>query len=271
MGGHGYVGAGVVTAAEREQRSVTIVSRAGDTRDGRSSVAWPDWVRQLDRHTGPVVWLLDGAKHEEPTRLTEFITTAGPDVHVVLVSTCTVYGNQGDRLCPETAPIALLGRHAQVKFACEQLLARSSLHWSVLRLGALYGPDGRGVRRDRTQTWVQQAATVGTVVVPDPEHWRGWVHRDQAARALWRVVRDGRTGVFNVASSNATFGQAAASAAGAFGATVVAGDGPDLCSYRVDAAAARAVGILDEQSGEDIASTTARAVRAWNDANRRDS
>ena len=33
---------------------------------------------------------------------------------------------------------------------------------------------------------------------------------------------------------------------------------PDLCNYRIDAAAARAVGLLDERPGEDIASTIRR-------------
>jgi hypothetical protein len=69
---------------------------------------------------------------------------------------------------------------------------------------------------------------------------------EQAARALYRSAQGQVTGVFNVASPNATFGQAASYAAGLFGAQVVSDQESDPCSYQVDSAAARSAGLLDE-------------------------
>jgi hypothetical protein len=63
------------------------------------------------------------------------------------------------------------------------------------------------------------------------------------------------TGLFNVASANLTFGQAAGLAADPFAAGVVGGVEADLCDYQVDAGRVRAVGLLDERPGEDLATT----------------
>jgi nucleoside-diphosphate-sugar epimerase len=208
-----------------------------------------------------VVWLLDGAKHAELERLREFLTWAPTGVHVVFVSTCTVYGDSRGGVCDEDLEVDPLTAHARLKAEGEWMLEGSGLTWCVQRLGALYGVDERGARADRVEDWVTQAATAGLVTVPDPEHWRGWVHRDQAARALWRAARGRVEGLFNVVSSNQTFGQAAELAADPFGASVVGSAAPDLCDYRVDAARARSVGLLDERPGEDLASTVTDFIR----------
>ncbi len=71
-------------------------SRTGTPALGQPSVAWTDLQQQVHRQQGPVsiVWLLDGAKHAETDRLAELLTWTSPATHVVLVSTCTVYGDQ---------------------------------------------------------------------------------------------------------------------------------------------------------------------------------
>nr|WP_281356990.1 NAD-dependent epimerase/dehydratase family protein [Fodinicola acaciae] len=262
VGGHGYVGSHVVTAAGAESFEVAVVSREGGERDGVPSVSWQAWLADMSNGSGgcSAVWLLDGANDEEPERLAELVAVAPAGLHVVLVSTCTVYGNKGDRLCAEDAEIELVSGHARVKYGLEQQLVTSALSWCVLRLGALYGPDERGVRADRVQKWVSEASASGTVTVPDPEHWRGWLHRDQAARALWRAARDRTTGTFNVASVNLTFEDAVSTVARAFGATVGWDGKADPCSYRVDATAAREAGLLDEQPGEDLTATVERFI-----------
>lgn len=262
VGGHGYVGSRVVDAAAEAGDQVQVVSRIGATRWGRASVAWADLAGVLaGRAPEAVVWLLDGAKHAELDRLREFLAWAPAGTHVVFVSTCTVYGDRDGAVCNEDQRLDVRTAHARLKAEGEMLLADSPLTWCVARLGALYGVDGRGVRVDRVEKWVTAAATTGAVTVPDPAHWRGWLHRDQAARALWQAGRDRVAGVFNVASANLTFGQAARLAAVPFSASVVGEAGTDLCDYRVDAGRARAVGLLGERLGEDLAATVASFVR----------
>lgn len=224
-------------------------------------MAWADLTGVLGG-PGPesVVWLLDGVRHAELDRLREFVGWAPGGTHVVFVSTCTVYGDRGGAVCDESQPLEVRTPHARVKAEGEKLLADSRLTWCVARLGALYGVDERGVRVDRVEKWVMAAATAGVVTVPDPGHWRGWLHRDQAARTLWRAARDRVAGVFNVASANLTFGQAAGLAAQPFAAGVVGGVEADLCDYRVEASRARSVGLLDERQGEDLAAAVAGFV-----------
>ncbi|OLB78802.1 MAG: hypothetical protein AUI14_12030 [Actinobacteria bacterium 13_2_20CM_2_71_6] len=257
VGGHGYVGSKVVSAAVEVGASPQIVSRDGDTRYGRPSISWPELIRRVGSADDPysIVWLLDGVKHNEGVLLAELARVLSAEAHLVLVSTCTVYGDAGGHLCDETWPQQLTTPHARLNAACERLLLESRASGCIQRLGALYGVDDRGVRVDRVEKWVGQAAEIRVVTVPDPAHWRGWVHRDQAARALCQAAVGRVSGVFNVASANYTFGGAAGFAADLFGA-VVEGEGkPDPCDYRVDSTAARDAGLLDELAGEDLAST----------------
>ncbi|SRR6266511_1453874 len=258
IGGHGYVGSRVLAEAVDQGLDVEVVSRTGGPRQGRSSVAWPDLEALIRRQSHPsVVWLLDGAKHAETDRLAELLTWAPPaGTHVVAVSTCTVYGDQHGGLCAEDTPLQLLTPHARVKATSEQMLADSGLSWCVLRLGALYGIDDRGIRADRIEKWVTQAAQAGVVTVPEPSHWRGWLHRDQAARALVRAASQRTTGVFNVASANMTFADAAGTVASLFDARVESDGKPDPCNYQVDSTAARERGLLDERPAEDLPSCT---------------
>lgn len=259
VGGHGYLGSRVVYAAGGPD-AATTVSRDGATRHGVPSRNWPDFLKDLDSgHAPAVVWLLDGAKHGEHARLTELLATR-PDGHLVLVSTCTVYGARGDLLCDESTPLDLLTGHARLKASCETVLGRSTWTSAVLRLGALYGIDDRGVRADRIEKWVTQATGEHAITVPDPEHWRGWVHRDQAARALWRAAASQIPGVFNIASANLTFAQAVHTAAAMLNAKITSASETDVCSYRVDSSAALARGLLDIEPGEDIEAVTAAFV-----------
>jgi nucleoside-diphosphate-sugar epimerase len=263
VGGHGYVGSRVVTYGVESGASPQIVSRDGDTRNGRASLPWSEFIRRAanPEDAYSIVWLLDGAKHNELTFLREVAKVLSAEAHVVLVSTCTVYGDAAGQLCNEESPQQLTTPNAKLKAECEQLLLESLGSSCIQRLGALYGVDDRGVRADRVQKWVTQAAEQQVVTVPEPTHWRGWVHRDQAARSLYRAARDRVSGTFNVASANYTFGTAAGFAAHIFDATVQGEGKPDLCNYQVDSTAARAASLLDERPGEDLP-TTARTYAA---------
>jgi nucleoside-diphosphate-sugar epimerase len=264
VGGLGYLGSRVASLAEDAGERVVVVGREGGTVRGRSSLGWADLLAILDGARGgaeSLVWLLDGAKHQELDRLRELLPRAPKQTHVVFVSTCTVYGDAGGALCDEGRPLDVRTPHAQPKADGERLLAESGLSWCVQRLGALYGLDDRAVRADRVEQWVTSAATTGVVTVPDPSHWRGWLHREQGARALLGAVRGHVEGVFNVAGANLTFGQAAGLAAEPFGATVEADSSDDACDYHVDSSRARAIGLLDDEPGEDLAGVVRAFVR----------
>lgn len=263
VGGHGYVGSRVIAFASLNQHEATAVSRDGDERRGIPSIAWADFIAGQAKRSEPtsVVWLLDGAKHAEPERLEELLGAARPSLHIALVSSCTVYGDRNGESCTEETPLSLVTANAKLKATCEEMVTASHTTWSIMRLGALYGPDDRGVRRDRVEKWVTEASTEGTVTIPAPSHWRGWLHREQAARSLYRVAIERLGGTFNVSTSNYRLGDAAGFAAALFGATVRDDGKIDPLNYTINAGEARNAKILDERPGEDIASTVASFVR----------
>jgi len=251
VGGHGYVGARIAKAHGPD--TVVVVSRDGTTQHGIPSVAWPDWTAKIAENPTPrVIWMLDHRHDDE--RLLRELAAAAPMAHVTMCGTCTVYGDRGDALCTESTALRPTTANAEAKLRCETFLAESGLGWCSLRLGALFAPNIRGARKDRVQKMVEQARA-GRVVVPDPTHWRGWLHADQAARALWRASVQRADGAVLVASENHTFGEAAGYAAELYDAEVAAAGEPDLSSYRIDAALARSLGILDELPGEGLADT----------------
>lgn len=263
VGGHGYVGTRIAAAAGDQSRLTHAVTRHGGTKFGLSSTSWPDFLAELPgRDDARVIWLLDGANDDEPERLAELLTAANADTAVVAVSTCTVYGNRGDELCAEELERQLLAPHAEIKAGVEDALAAADLTSCVLRLGALYGIDDRAARPDRIETWVNQGRRDHVITVPDPDHWRGWLHRDQAARALYRAAATRMSGIFNITTVNLTFGQAVRPAARETGAEIRAAARPDPLSYRVDSSAAVDAGLLDELPGEGIEETTVAYARA---------
>ena len=263
VGGHGYVGSRIAAVASDLGGSIRAVSRQGGTRFGIPSTAWSDFLAELPEHQDArVIWLLDGANDDELDRLAELLAAARSDTAVVAVSTCTVYGNRGDALCTEDSERQLLAPHAKVKATVEDALGAAPVASCVMRLGALYGIDDRAARPDRIETWVNQGRRDGVITVPDPDHWRGWLHRDQAARALYRAAANCVAGVFNVTTANLTFRQATEPAARGTGAQVRANSTPDPLSYQVDSSAAVAAGLLDVLHGESLEDATEAYLRA---------
>ena len=255
VGGHGYVGSRAVAYAIQDGAQVVVVSQGGDARRGVESIRWSDFLSGISATSGQessIVWLLDGAKHNEQERLSELLDAAGRGIHITAASSCTVYGDAQGSVCDEDAPMQLVTANAQLKASCESALAAGDVSWSSLRLGALYGVDERGVRRDRIEKWVREAAETGTVTVPDHTHWRGWLHHNQAARAMYRAAARRSNGIFNVASSNATFAGAAAAAAAPFEARVVSSEKPDPMNYQISSEKAYADGLLDELEDESF-------------------
>jgi nucleoside-diphosphate-sugar epimerase len=260
VGGHGYVGSRTVSYGAAGGDDVVVVSRDGDTRGGVPSLSWEDFLNDLRQRTGEpnsIIWILDGAKHGEPEHLDALLKVADKSTYVVGVSSCTVYGNRHGAVCVESTELDLVTPNARLKAACEDSLEAAPVSYGVLRLGALYGVDERGIRRDRVEKWVTEAVQAGTVTVPEPSHWRGWLHRDQAARALLRAARDRVEGTFNVTSSNYRFGDAASFAAAPFGAEVKGDGKDDPMDYRIDSSRAVEQGLLDQQEGEDLPAAVA--------------
>lgn len=263
VGGHGYVGTRIAVAAKDLGGLTRAVSRHGGTQFSIPSISWMEFLAELPSYDDArVIWLLDGANDDELDRLAELLGAVNSDAAVVAVSTCTVYGNRGDELCTEGLERQLLAPHAKVKAAVEDALASAPITSCSLRLGALYGIDDRAVRPDRIETWVGEGRRDSVITVPDPDHWRGWLHRDQAARALYRAAANRTSGVFNVTTANLTFDQAVEPAARGTGAQVRAGSTPDPLSYRVDSSAAVTAGLLDELPGESIEAATDAYLRA---------
>ncbi|GIE93882.1 NAD-dependent epimerase/dehydratase family protein [Paractinoplanes rishiriensis] len=255
VGAQGYLGSRVMASALGAGVEATAVSRSGDTRHGISSISWSQLLKDLSAKPGrrtEVIWILDGAKHNELDRLSDLLGVAGEAIYITAVSSCTVYGDQQGRSCDETTPRSLMTDNAQLKAACEDALEASSVSYSALRLGALYGVDDRGVRQDRIEKWVTEAAREGSVTVPEPTHWRGWLHREQGARALLRAASRRIEGVFNVASSNYRFGDAAAFAATHFDAAVASDGKDDPMDYRIDSTKAERACLLDQLGGEAL-------------------
>src|SRR5690349_3730745 len=48
-------------------------------------------------------------------------------------------------------------------------------------LARFIGSMTRDVQSGRVEKWVTEAATHGTVTVPEPSDWRGWLHEDQGS------------------------------------------------------------------------------------------
>ncbi|GGL21177.1 NAD-dependent epimerase/dehydratase family protein [Mangrovihabitans endophyticus] len=256
VGGRGYVGSRAVKHVINEGGRPVVVSRNGEGLPGVPSFGWREFLSEIaaskDRE-GSIVWLLDGEKHQERERLTEVIDVVGTGVHIAAASSCTLYGDVAGRECDEDAAIQSVTANARLKESCEAALAAASqLSWTALRFGALYGVDDRGLRRDRVEKWVREAVEGGTVTVPDPTHWRGWLHRDQAARAIVRAAARRHQGILNVASFNARFSDVASIAAAPFGAHVVSDGKEDPMNYQINSDKARAAGLLDERKNEGL-------------------
>lgn len=266
VGGHGYVGSRTASFATTEGAKATVVSRDGGIRQGISSLAWADFLTDLRARAGrqtSIVWSLNGARNGELNYLKELLSVADEATYIVAVSTCTVYGNRHGQTCDETTPLSLVTPNAELKAACADALEASTVSYGVLRLGALYGVDHRGARPDRIEKWITEAAQQGTVTVPEPSHWRGWLHLDQAARALLRAAGGRVEGTFNVTSSNYQFGEAASFAAAPFGATVVREAKDDPMDYKIDSTKAFQQRLIDQLDGEDLPSTVAALVDAY--------
>lgn len=133
----------------------------------------------------------------------------------IFASTCSVYG-ASDEVLDERSALNPVSLYARSKIASEQVLmdmADSSFAPTILRFGTIYGLSGR-TRFDLVINLLTAKAIVeGKITVMGSDQWRPFVHVDDAALAVFKVLEaplsQVRDQVFNVGSDeqNFTIGQ----------------------------------------------------------------
>ncbi len=124
----------------------------------------------------------------------------GEPFTLVSASAVGVYGDAGERLLDETAPLGddFLARVAR-DWEAEAARARDrGARVAIARVGVLLGPGG-GVLAQLEK----MARRFSGGIVGSGRQWVSWIHREDAARALVFLLEGARLeGVFNVASPN---------------------------------------------------------------------
>jgi nucleoside-diphosphate-sugar epimerase len=112
---------------------------------------------------------------------------------IVLLSSCSVYGDRGGRLTDESVPPDRTQPHRAVLAEAEdraRALASASLQVCILRLGGIHGP-GRDVAER-----LRQAA--GRSIPRDGSAIAAWTHRDDVVRGASFALDHSLSGTFNL-------------------------------------------------------------------------
>ncbi|GLY99831.1 SDR family oxidoreductase [Actinoplanes sp. NBRC 103695] len=254
IGGHGYLGRLISDGLDAAGWQVQVVSRTGDTRHGRPSIALPALRDLVTRQPAvTIVSLLAGDRHDEPRVLREVVAMlpAAVRVRFVHASSCSVYGAAGG-VCREDAPVQPINPYAVAKAAAETVAVGAFGEHLILRIATVHGHDQAGEKKQSVHRLLWQAAG-GTVQLYGARAWRPFIERRQAAQVVVSAVcRPELSGVLNIAQDHATFGAVAGYAAGLFGAAVQHLERADGRDYQVDTAAAQAQGLLRPQTGAGL-------------------
>ncbi|MDW8105448.1 MAG: SDR family oxidoreductase, partial [Armatimonadota bacterium] len=124
----------------------------------------------------------------------------------VFASTCSVYG-ASDEVLDERSMLNPVSLYARSKIASEQVLQSLASHEFspiILRFGTIYGLSGR-IRFDLVVNLLTAKAVVdGKITVYGGDQWRPFVHVDDAASAIVKVLEAPlllvRNQIFNVGS-----------------------------------------------------------------------
>jgi nucleoside-diphosphate-sugar epimerase len=135
--------------------------------------------------------------------------------HFIFASTCSVYG-ASDHMLDEKSALNPVSLYARSKIASERVLlkmADENFAPVILRLGTIYGLSGR-TRFDLVVNLLTAKAIMDhEITIYGGDQWRPFLHVDDAARALQRVIEAPlhlvRNQIFNVGSNeqNYTIGQ----------------------------------------------------------------
>jgi nucleoside-diphosphate-sugar epimerase len=109
----------------------------------------------------------------------------------IFASTCSVYG-ASDEILNESSRLRPVSLYAQTKIACERILgtlADADFAPVLLRFGTIYGLSGR-TRFDLVVNLLSAKAVVdGEITVVGGDQWRPFVHVDDAAEAVMKVLQ----------------------------------------------------------------------------------
>jgi nucleoside-diphosphate-sugar epimerase len=126
---------------------------------------------------------------------------------LIFASTCSVYG-ENDEILDEQSTLNPVSLYAQSKIASEQVLwkmADDTFASTIVRFGTIYGLSGR-TRFDLVVNLLAAKALVdGKITVFGGDQWRPFLHVDDAAQALFRLLECPialvRNETFNVGSN----------------------------------------------------------------------
>src|SRR5262245_5021809 len=129
----------------------------------------------------------------------------------VFASTCSVYG-ASDQILDERSALHPVSLYARSKLASEKVLTKMTNDWFtpvVLRFGTVYGLSGR-TRFDLVVNLLAAKAVLeGQITLMGGAQWRPFVHVDDAALAIFKVLEAPRAlvgnQIFNVGSDDQNY------------------------------------------------------------------
>ncbi len=124
----------------------------------------------------------------------------------IFASTCSVYG-ASDQILDEYSALTPVSLYARTKIGSENVLlslAKDQFSPTILRFGTAYGMSPRPRFDLVVNLFAAQAATQNEITILGGEQWRPFIHVDDAAEAIIRVmqapIRSVGGQVFNVGS-----------------------------------------------------------------------
>ncbi len=147
------------------------------------------------------------------TRMIAAVAKAADVERFVFASTCSVYGAaDGDEILDERSVLRPVSLYARSKIASERVLrqmADESFKPTYLRFGTIYGLSGRTRFDLVVNLLTAKAETEGEITIYGGSQWRPFVHVEDAARGIFKVLEAPGAVVgneiFNVGSSEQNY------------------------------------------------------------------
>ena len=120
---------------------------------------------------------------------------------MIFTSTCSVYGAKGGEI-RETDDVTPLSIYGMSKLAAEEAVRGSTPNSTVVRFGTLFGLSER-MRFDLViNRLIGQAMQDGRISVFGGDQWRPFLHVQDAADALVKVLHNPKPGMYNLGGAN---------------------------------------------------------------------
>jgi len=179
----------------------------------------------------------------------------------IFASTCSVYGNQPNKLITEKSPLAPMDFYATQKYLSERAASWLNKAPTILRFGTLFGLSPR-MRFDLViNLFVAQAIKEGKITVHGGKQYRPFLHVNDAADSLIFALEKNLTGTYNVISENYTIMEAAEKISKITGCKVeISTNNEDNRNYKVSAEKIRQVGYNPTKKIEDAIEEIGRAL-----------